>query len=142
MLVDGGRPIQAKVDGDIKRYTFTNLKPGGKYVIKVKGRSCATIDHHNAYNCLESKPSKSESGSKNIVECTFVGIYTLPMEKPKIEAIEINATSITLEWHLEKDYADKVEITFCTVRNKDCQSNTVNANEGSWTRNGLNELTK
>lgn len=64
------------------------------------------------------------------------------MEKPKVEAIEINATSITLEWHLQKDYADKVEITFCTVRNKDCESNTVNAHDGSWTKNGLTELTK
>ena len=59
VLVDGGRPIQAKVDNDIKKYTFHNLKPGGKYSIKVKGRSCATIDHNNAFNCIESKTSKS-----------------------------------------------------------------------------------
>ena len=59
-LANGGRPSRAKVDGDVKKYTFANLRPGGRYVIKIIGQSCGTIDQTVGYNCIESRPSKSK----------------------------------------------------------------------------------
>ena len=59
-LANGGRPSRAKVDSDVKKYTFPNLRPGGRYVIKIIGQSCGTIDQTVGYNCIESRPSKSK----------------------------------------------------------------------------------
>ena len=63
------------------------------------------------------------------------------MEKPKVLAKEINATSITLEWILHKDFADKVEIVFCSQK-RDCKTQSVDAGQNTFTQTGLSELTK